>query len=64
MSTDIARARMISELTKLAEEFQSTAAGLGELRIAEGMMDAETKELIDRLLYTSSRLRDLAGEAE
>jgi len=64
MSTEIARARMVSELSRLAEEFEFSAAGLGKLREAEGLMDAETSALIDRLLRTSSQLRILSGEAE
>ncbi|HEX8542694.1 MAG TPA: hypothetical protein VF671_13415 [Pseudomonas sp.] len=64
MSTEIARARMVSELSRLAEEFEFSAAGLGKLREAEGLMDDETSDLIGRLLHTSSQLRILAGEAE
>lgn len=64
MSTEITRARMVSELSRLAEEFEFSAAGLGKLREAEGLMDAETSDLIGQLLRTSSQLRILAGEAE
>ncbi|MGS0737819.1 hypothetical protein ACVBEG_15015 [Pseudomonas sp. GG8] len=64
MSTEIARAHMISELSRLAEEFEFSAAGLSALRKAEGLIDTESADLISQLLYTSSQLRALADAAE
>ena len=64
MSTEIARARMISELSRLAEDFEFSAASLSELRKAEGVIDTESADLIKQLLYTSSQLRALADAAE
>lgn len=64
MSTEIARARMISELSRLAEDFEFSAEGLSELRKAEGLIDAESTDLIIQLLYTASQLRMLAGAAD
>lgn len=64
MNTEIARARMISELSKLAEDFEFSATGLSALRKAEGLIDTESSDLINQLLYTSSQLRALAGAAE
>jgi hypothetical protein len=52
---------MISELSRLAEDFDFSAAGLSELRKAEGLIDAESTDLINQLLYTASQLRMLAG---
>jgi hypothetical protein len=62
MSTESARANMISELVRLAEEFESSAKGLDALRSAEGLMDAESADFIEQLRYTSSELRRLAGK--
>lgn len=59
MSTEIAK-DMISRLEQLAEEFESSAAGLKALRNAEGLMDAETLALVDYLNQTASQLRVLA----
>lgn len=64
MSTEIARARMTSELSRLAEDFEFSAASLSELRKAEGVIDTESADLIKQLLYTSSQLRTLADAAE
>ncbi|HEY0290366.1 MAG TPA: hypothetical protein VGC62_25725 [Pseudomonas sp.] len=64
MSTEVARANMISELSRLAEDFESTAAGLSALRNAERLMDDDSADFIDQLRYTSSQLRILARKAE
>jgi len=64
MSIEIAKANMISGLQRLAEEFKSSAAGLGALRRAEGLMDAETSAFIEQLNRTASQLTLLAEEAE
>ncbi|HEX8595384.1 MAG TPA: hypothetical protein VF682_19245 [Pseudomonas sp.] len=64
MSTEIARTHMVSELSRLAEDFEFSAAGLGKLREAEGLMDAETSDLIKQLRYTSAQLKILAGQAD
>lgn len=64
MSTEIAKARMVSELSRLADDFEFSAAGLAELREVEGLMDAESADFISQLLYTSARLRILADDAE
>jgi hypothetical protein len=64
VSTEIARAHMISELSRLAEEFEFSAKGLSELRKAEGLIDTESTDLINQLLYTSSQLRVLADAAK
>ncbi len=64
MSIEIARARMVSELSRLADDFEFSATGLAELRAAEGLMDAESTELISQFLYTSAQLRVLADAAE
>ncbi|WP_426115955.1 hypothetical protein [Pseudomonas sp. DSP3-2-2] len=64
MSTEIARAHMVSELSRLAEDLEFSAAGLGKLRKAEGLMDAETSDLIKQIRYTSAQLKLLAGQAD
>lgn len=64
MSTEIAKARMVSELSRLADDFEFSAAGLAELREAEGLMDTESADLISQLLYASAQLRVLADDAE
>ena len=64
MSTEIARAYMVSELSRLAEDLEFSAAGLGKLREAEGLMDAETSDLIKQIRYTSAQLKILADQAD
>ena len=63
MSTEMAK-DMISRLEQLAEEFESSAAGLKALRTAEGLIDAETIAFTGHLNRTASQLRGLAREAE
>jgi hypothetical protein len=64
MSIAIAKINMVSGLQRLAEEFKSSAAGLGALRSAEGLMDAETSAFIEQLNRAASQLTLLAEEAE
>ncbi len=55
---------MKSRLVQLADEFESSAAGLKALRAAEGMLDSETLEVINYLNRTAVQLRGLADGDE